>query len=77
MVTTARADQLVVSLTKGIVRKLRRYSQCFWSSYVVCLRPAGLPEGVLVDTLVTVIDMFVLSSSLFKGYLLYHYFWTT
>ena len=60
-----------------IVRKLRRYSQWFWSSYVVCLRLAGLPEGVLVETLVTVTDMFVVSSSLFKGYLLRHYFWST
>ena len=65
-----------MSLTTGIVRKLRRYSQWFWSSYVVCLRTAGLPEGVLVETLVTVTDMFLVSSSLFKGCFL-HYFWTT
>ena len=66
-----------MSLTTGIVRKLRRYSQWFWSSHVVCLRPAGLPDGVLVETLVSVTDMFVVSSSPFKGYLLRHYFWTT
>ena len=52
-----------------------KYSPWFSCSYVVCLRAAGLPEGVLVETLVTATDIFVVSSSLFNRVLLRHYFW--